>query len=81
MCTSDLIALSLHRVLAALRPAAAPVIWGFDGSPLNRWVAPWLSSVSLPYVEIGAAVRGWVVGDAAAAAGAILPFRLEPAAA
>ena len=79
MCTSDLIALSLHRVLAASRPKATSMIWGFDGSPLNRWVAPWLSSVSLPYAEIGAAVRGWVVGDAAAAEGAILPFRLDAA--
>lgn len=79
MCTSDLIALSAHRVLAGAGLAAPPAIWGFDGSPLNRWVAPWLSSVVLPYAEIGAAVRDWVVGDAMAAGGAILPFRLEAA--
>jgi LacI family transcriptional regulator len=79
MCTSDLIALSAHRVLTASGQAAPPIIWGFDGSPLNRWVAPWLSSVVLPYAEIGAAVRAWVVGGAAAAGDVVLPFRLDTA--
>jgi hypothetical protein len=31
----------------------------------------------LPYAEIGAAVRDWVVGGSAAAREAILPFRLD----
>lgn len=79
MCTSDLIALSAHRVLGESGPGVPPVIWGFDGSPLNRWVAPWLSSVALPYAEIGAAVRDWVVGGPAATRDAILPFRLDAA--
>ncbi len=83
MCTSDLIALAAHRVLAAHGVLAAPgggvppVIWGFDGSPLNRWVAPWLSSVALPYGAIGEAVRGWVTAADAAAPGRLLPFRME----
>jgi LacI family transcriptional regulator len=77
MCTSDLIALSAHRMLATSGSGVPPVIWGFDGSPLNRWVAPWLSSVALPYAEIGAAARDWVVGGPDAAREAILPFRLD----
>jgi LacI family transcriptional regulator len=79
MCTSDLIALSAHRVLAGCGQDAPPIIWGFDGSPLNRWVAPWLSSVALPYAAIGGAVRDWVIADAAVPGDVILPFRLDAA--
>jgi LacI family transcriptional regulator len=64
-------------MLATSGSGVPPVIWGFDGSPLNRWVAPWLSSVALPYAEIGAAARDWVVGGPDAAREAILPFRLD----
>lgn len=80
MCTSDLIALAARRVLCDAGVAPLPAIWGFDGGPLNRWVAPWLSSVALPYAEIGGAVRDWVLRADRKAGGAILPFRLEPAA-
>jgi LacI family transcriptional regulator len=78
MCTSDLIAFAAHRVFAT--EGAAPRLWGFDGNPLNAWVAPWLSSVALPYAGFGSAVRDWVIGAPGAERGAVLPFRLEPAA-
>jgi LacI family transcriptional regulator len=77
MCTSDLIAFAAHRVFAA--EFAVPRLWGFDGNPLNAWVAPWLSSVALPYEGFGGAVRDWVTEAAGAERGAVLPFRLEPA--
>lgn len=81
MCTSDLIALAARRIFEKAGEEAGlhapPLTWGFDGGPLNRWVAPWLSSVALPYEAIGAAVRDWVMGRGP---GALLPFRLEPAA-
>jgi LacI family transcriptional regulator len=76
MCTSDLIAFAAHRVLAAA--GATPRLWGFDGSPLNAWVAPWLSSVVLPYAAFGDAARDWVAGAPGAERGAVLAFRLEP---
>jgi LacI family transcriptional regulator len=79
MCTSDLIAFAAHRSFAEAAPAALPRLWGFDGGPLNRWVAPWLSSVALPYAAFGAAVGAWVTSAPGLARGAILPFRLEPA--
>jgi LacI family transcriptional regulator len=63
MCTSDLIAL--------------PVIWGFDGGPLNPWIAPWLSSVALPYEAIGFAVRDWVTDAEGGRSGTILPYSLQ----
>lgn len=76
MCTSDLIAFAAHRTFERAGVPAMPRIWGFDGGPLNAWVAPWLSSVVLPYGAIGAAVRDWVAGRLQ---GAILPFSLDVA--
>lgn len=76
MCTSDLIALAARRVLSDAR-AALPVIWGFDGGPLNPWIAPWLSSVALPYGAIGLAVREWVTDAQGSRSGTILPFALQ----
>ncbi len=76
MCTSDLIALAARRVLSDGH-AALPVIWGFDGGPLNPWIAPWLSSVALPYEAIGLAVRDWVTDAEGGRSGTILPFSLQ----
>jgi len=72
MCTSDLLAFAVHRVLEEAG-GPMPAIWGFDGGPLNAWVAPWLRSVGLPYAAFGAAVRHWLNGGPA---GAVLPHRL-----
>jgi LacI family transcriptional regulator len=75
MCTSDLLAYAAHRVLEQ-SGAALPRIWGFDGGPLNAWLAPWLHSVALPFQAYGIAVREWLAGAPGAEAGAILPHRL-----
>jgi LacI family transcriptional regulator len=29
---------------------------GIDDNPLNSWLAPWLSSVHIPYEDYGAAI-------------------------
>ena len=29
---------------------------GFDDSPLNDWVAPWLNAVRVPYADYGEAI-------------------------
>lgn len=57
ICTSDLIAFGVRRFLRD-HPADGPmpVIAGFDDSPLNDWVAPWLTSVRIPYEAFGAAI-------------------------
>jgi LacI family transcriptional regulator len=57
-CTSDLIAYGVHR---RLREAGYDVpgqvrLVGFDDNPLNDWIAPWLSSVRVPYRGFGAAI-------------------------
>ena len=75
-CSSDLIAYGAHHVIA--RRGAPVTLLGFDDNPLNDWLAPWLSSVRVPYSMFGAAVaaaidrmeRGQAVSDI------ILPHRL-----
>ena len=54
-CSSDLIAFGAYRRLREadrLVPRDVLVV-GFDDSPLNDWVAPWLSSVRVPYRIFG----------------------------
>lgn len=79
-CLSDLIAYGAHRRLAE-RGIAVPeqvCLVGFDDNPLNDWIAPWLSSVRVPYAAFGAAVvevlRGLWSGQTVPAR--ILPHRL-----
>lgn len=57
-CASDLIAFGAHRraVEAGLAVPRDLAIVGFDDSPLNDWVAPWLSSVRVPYDRFGPAI-------------------------
>ena len=57
-CASDLIAYGAHRRLteAGFRVPQDVVLVGFDDNPLNDWVAPWLSSVQVPYAAFGSAV-------------------------
>ncbi|HSN45529.1 MAG TPA: LacI family DNA-binding transcriptional regulator [Casimicrobiaceae bacterium] len=57
-CTSDLIAYGAQRRAAEadLDPARDIVFVGFDDSPLNPWVAPWLNAVRVPYADYGEAI-------------------------
>jgi LacI family transcriptional regulator len=57
-CASDLIAYGAHRRLAeaGLRVPEDVILVGFDDNPLNDWVAPWLSSVRVPYAGFGPVV-------------------------
>jgi LacI family transcriptional regulator len=57
-CASDLIAYGAHRRLAecGLHVPADVLLVGFDDNPLNDWIAPWLSSVGVPYDRFGPAV-------------------------
>jgi LacI family transcriptional regulator len=53
---SDLIAFGVHRALAETGVVTFPRIFGFDDNPLNDWIAPWLSSVRIPYSDFGPAI-------------------------
>jgi LacI family transcriptional regulator len=55
-CLSDLIAFGAHRRLVEAGIDAGASIFGFDGSPLNPWIAPWLRSVRVPYEDFGEAI-------------------------
>ncbi|WP_421726175.1 LacI family DNA-binding transcriptional regulator [Bauldia sp.] len=57
-CLSDLIAYGAHRVCreAGLSVPGDVDIIGFDDNPLNEWIAPWLTSVRVPYDAYGDAV-------------------------
>jgi LacI family transcriptional regulator len=57
-CTSDLIAYGAFRAASerGLLAGRDYVLVGFDDSPLNEWVAPWLHAVRVPYGEYGAAI-------------------------
>ena len=57
-CTSDLIAYGAHRYLRDKHFDLLEQVRlvGFDHSPLNTWVAPWLSGIRVPYGEYGEAI-------------------------
>lgn len=57
-CASDLIAYGAARRAreAGLAVPDGLVIVGFDDNPLNDWVAPWLTSVRVPYERYGDAI-------------------------
>jgi LacI family transcriptional regulator len=59
-------------------------LFGFDGNPLNAYLAPWLSTIEVPYESFGPAAAGvlqdwWTLGRAHAG-DIILPFRIAIAA-
>ncbi|MBK9081320.1 MAG: LacI family DNA-binding transcriptional regulator [Rhizobiales bacterium] len=57
-CPSDLIAYAAYRRALAdgvTIPDDCRLV-GVDGNALNRWIAPWLASVAVPYPAFGAAV-------------------------
>ncbi|CAN7265308.1 LacI family DNA-binding transcriptional regulator [Bosea sp. LjRoot9] len=58
LCVSDMMAYGAYR-LAVERGVAIPetcLLIGIDNNPLNAWIAPWLTSVHIPYPDFGAKV-------------------------
>ena len=58
LCVSDLMAYGAYRLASetGVRVPEDCLIVGVDDSPLNRWIAPWLSSVHIPYEGFGAVI-------------------------
>ena len=54
-CASDLIAYGAHACCRerGLQVPESLAIVGFDDNPLNDWLAPWLTSVRVPYERFG----------------------------
>jgi LacI family transcriptional regulator len=63
MCISDQVAYGVHR-LARESKVAVPhdcEIVGIDGNPINAWLAPWLTSVEIPYRDFGPSIVNLLV--------------------
>ncbi|MCL4188559.1 MAG: LacI family transcriptional regulator [Rhodobacteraceae bacterium] len=73
-CANDLISYGLHKRATenGVRVPDDLFIVGFDDNPLNRWLAPWLVSVQVPYQEFGPIVRSIIVGSNLPAADQII---------
>jgi LacI family transcriptional regulator len=58
-CGNDLMAYGAYRLCHEIgrRVPQDVALFGFDDNPLNQWVAPWLSTVRVPYEAFGPAVR------------------------
>jgi len=55
LCVSDMIAYGAYR-LADEGNVAIPdrcALIGIDGNAINRWIAPWLTSIRIPYEHFG----------------------------
>lgn len=79
VCASDLIAFGVRRWWRERRPdRPMPVFVGFDDSPLNDWVAPWLTSIRIPYEAFGPTIVDLLADEAAVRTGCsrILPHAL-----
>jgi LacI family transcriptional regulator len=57
-CASDLIAYGAHRWLreSGIGCPEPVTLMGFDDNPMNDWIAPWLSSVQVPFQDFGPAI-------------------------
>lgn len=58
-CSTDEIAYGVARRCMELNLGIQKdvLLFGFDGNPLNRYLAPWLGTVEVPYEDFGEAVR------------------------
>ena len=79
-CGNDMIAYGIHRALVenGMKVPGDVAICGFDDNRVNEWLAPWLTSVRIPALEIGPAVRDLITGrqKGERREDVILPFQL-----
>jgi LacI family transcriptional regulator len=82
MCVSDQMAYGVWR-LARERGVRIPedcLIVGVDDNALNAWIAPWLTSVHVPYTDFGAAIVSQLkaIWAGETPADLLLPHQLVP---
>lgn len=82
-CGNDQIAYGVYRRCRehGLSVPGDVALFGFDDNPMNQWIAPWLSTVRVPYDAFGPAVRDlfnsiWSGGHAGPPRQIILPHEL-----
>jgi LacI family transcriptional regulator len=78
-CTNDQIAYGVMRRLRELdvETPGAVAVFGFDDNPLNEWLAPWLSTVSVPSDLFGPAVAELLAAGASEDGEILLPFTMR----
>lgn len=79
-CVSDQMAYGVYRLASecGIRVPENCLITGVDDSPLNAWIANWLSSVHVPYKDYGGAILKQLetVWSGMAPTDLLLPHRL-----
>lgn len=79
-CGNDQIAYGVYRRCRELGLSVPDdvLLFGFDDNPLNEWLAPWLSTVRVPYASFAAASLETMValGEGKPALDVILPYDL-----
>lgn len=82
-CGNDPVAYGVYRLCGelGLRVPDDIALFGFDDNPLNEWLAPWLSTVHVPAVELGQRVAELLSGsrpsfDAQQITERLVPYRL-----
>jgi LacI family transcriptional regulator len=78
-CGNDAIAYGVNLAVqeARLRVPEDVAIFGFDGSRLNRWLAPWLSTVHVPVQDFGPAIAAILKKVPDTPRTTLLPYQLE----
>lgn len=81
LCVSDMMAYGAYR-LAVEQGVSIPrdcLMLGIDANPLNAWIAPWLTSVRIPYEDFGGKVVAQLeaLWGGAAPSDVLLPHALE----
>lgn len=73
-CLNDLIAYGAARALreAGHAPDGTCVLVGFDDNPMNDWIAPWLTSVRVPYRQFGPVIVQTMLDVAAGSRGVVV---------
>lgn len=85
-CTSDEIAYGVARACreAGLLPGRDVTLFGFDGSPINEFLAPWLGTVRVEHEAYGPAITSllqafWGSGAPDRGTEVMIPYQLDPA--
>lgn len=81
-CGNDMIAYGVYRAALelGLRLPEDLILMGFDDNRLNEWLAPWLSTVSVPATDFGPAIARLVVhppNGPFASQNILVPFKLN----
>lgn len=78
-CANDAVAYGAHHRCGELGLASPDriALFGFDDNPLNKWLAPWLSTVAVPCTDIGTRVAELFLGGPVPPRQYLLPYELK----